>query len=71
MRSHLTRAGSSSRPSVSLNKILALEDFLKMEDSPGMSSGIVHVLQTEVSGISRMAAAGDLDSESRDLGLIS
>lgn len=37
---------------MSLNKIQALEDFLKMEDSPEMSSRIMHVLQTEASGIS-------------------
>lgn len=37
---------------MSWNKIQALEDFLKMEDSPEMSSRIVHVLQTEASDVS-------------------
>lgn len=43
-RNHLTGVGSTFRPSMSLNKILALEDSLKMEGSPGMSSRIMPVL---------------------------
>lgn len=46
---------NTSRPSKSLNKMPALEEFLNMEDSPGMSSRIERVLQTEASGTSRTA----------------
>lgn len=60
-RNHLTGVGSTSRPSMSLNKILALEDFLKMEGSPGMAPRIMHVFQTEASGATGFAAAGVLD----------
>lgn len=43
-RNHLTGVGSTFCPSMSLNKIPALEDSLKMEGSPGMSSRIMPVL---------------------------
>lgn len=51
----LNTSWQHSPPSLSLNKIQALEDFLKMEDSPEMSSRIVHMLQIEASGIFRIA----------------
>lgn len=70
-RNRLTGVGSIFRPSMSLNEILALEDSLKIEGSPGMSSRIMPGLQTEAAGISRVVAVGVLDKTPEPSGLIS